>query len=331
MPTTRKAGSPARAARSAVVTATTAAPSETPEEFPAVAVPSGSKAGRSRASRSIPSPARGRSSTRTPPTGRISASNIPARTAATARACDSRGVLVLGGPTDAQRVGQSVRCDAHVGVGPAVGGEGGAAVAPRLVTRRRRRPVPPWRGAGRLDPTGQHERKVAARHRARRHADRLEPGGALPVDRHPGDRPAETSGQRRHPGDVSTRSEAVAEHDVVDRKIERRHPARDVGERRRRQVRCRQPREGVPGRADRGAPGRDQHRIAGSEVAAARTHGSSAGAATGAARIGPSAGGRAQSPDGQCAVGEHRDDLAARDLAARRPREVLTDQVATGS
>jgi hypothetical protein len=58
--------------------ATTAAPSLIPHELPAVTVPSARCSGRSRASRSRVIPARGRSSTSTPPTATSSAAKPPA-------------------------------------------------------------------------------------------------------------------------------------------------------------------------------------------------------------------------------------------------------------
>ena len=85
---TRRPGRPSRRCVAASARATTAAPSLIPQELPAVCVPPGPNAGRSRASRSTVSPARGRSSPVTPATGTISAAKPPACTVAMARACE---------------------------------------------------------------------------------------------------------------------------------------------------------------------------------------------------------------------------------------------------
>ena len=79
---------PSSRARSSDMTTTAAAPSFSGQEFPAVTLPSGLKAGSSCASAASVEPRRGPSSAATPSQGVISRAKKPESWAATARSCE---------------------------------------------------------------------------------------------------------------------------------------------------------------------------------------------------------------------------------------------------
>jgi hypothetical protein len=123
---------------------------------------------------------------------------------------------------------------------------------------------PPRRGARALDAAGQDDVRRAAGDKRRAQAYRLEPGPALPVDRHARHLDAEARRQHRHAGDVAARPAAVAEDDVVHPDVVGAHrpvePVEVVDERG-------QHRAGQPGGVDPGEPA-----AAGGDRCAARGH-----------------------------------------------------------
>ena len=254
------AARPSRAARS-VVTATAAAPSEMPQELPAVAVPSGPKDGRSRPSRAgVQAGPRPLVPANSPAPQRFPASYVPACWAANGERMRTGGVLVLPLPGRCRVAGPGSRRPR-----PCPGREtrAGRTVRGSIASDRPRPSGGQNRhGAVLADsaPPARTSSASPAPTPGRGLQHRVQAGAALPIDRHPGDRVAQSGGQRGDPGDVSAGSEAVADDHVVDRSVRAARPAR-----RRRKHRCGQPDDvaagqGVTRGADSGPPRADQHR-----------------------------------------------------------------------
>ena len=151
-----------------MVTASTAAPSEMPQELPAVAVPSAPNDGRSLARRAAVIPGRGRSSTETCCDGNDFRLEDAGLLGVDGARMGARRVLVLPLPGDAASGGQGVGGLAHVGVGESRWRERRAGVAHRLGGAARTgggRPEPPRRGARRFRTAGQHQPASPARTR----------------------------------------------------------------------------------------------------------------------------------------------------------------------
>ena len=184
----RSAGTagPRRPAADSVVTATAAAPSEMPQELPAVAVPSGPNDGRSRASRSLVIPARGRSSWEMSLHRndlRVVCAGFAGPEGQRVGACR---IVVLALPGHPEQPGQRrrrPRPSRDRGSRPGRTAPGCTAPGPPS------RPVASTARA-RCWPTRRRRRGPARRHRpgpgTAACSDRLQPGSALPVDRHPG-------------------------------------------------------------------------------------------------------------------------------------------------
>ena len=200
-----------------------AAPSEIPQELPAVAVPSGAEGGpKPGQPRASSRPARGRSSADSCCTATISAVVAARRRRRrTVSACERAAYSVLRGPADAELGRQGVRGLAHVRVrvtGRRERCAGVAHAAPRRPTGGQNR-----QGAVLADsaPPASTSSASPARTRDAACSTASSPDPHCRSTVTPGTVVAQTGGQRRHPGDVAAGPEAVADDDVVDRQVQR--------------------------------------------------------------------------------------------------------------